>query len=313
MGPEPFLHMAERAKPKGRNSHGKALNPDVKPARRGSLVEFAIRKSHYVVDVNKMCQVNLSSGNRRLVWRKSATSWHFNAASSGASRSTGEAFQWARYAMNVEDLLEEAFRECCSRTGAAPDNGKGLGPLEPAPGPPATLREAAARAEATTPGGLDPESRSELLGAALAPGAPRGPALQALRVLTEHHGMRCSAEDARLAALCTGSMAALQLVLRSNPGVQLLGLDVFERRFGNFCGRKINDEGIKHCLKALLARGACLGQPSSVPASKLLRKLDADAFPAWAQRYFSSMARAGMELPEQVQARVEAFLWSETA
>lgn len=104
------------------------------------------------------------------------------------------------------------------------------------------------------------------------------------------------------------SMAMLHLVLSSKPTLQFLGVDIFDRRYP---GLEIF-EGVKHCLKVLLTRGARLGKYGCAPASKLLRKVEADFLFAWVQTYFGSMVAAGMDVPDHVQTRIEAFFFPDS-
>jgi hypothetical protein len=115
--------------------------------------------------------------------------------------------------------------------------------------------------------------------------------------------LQFSVDDARSIALFLGDISKLQEVLCSEPQVQLLGMEIFDRAYPGVALRK---PGIKSSIKILLARGAKLGR--FAPSSKLLRKIEADEIPAWIQRYLNSMARAGMELPEPVQHQVCKFL-----
>merc|ERR1712048_1137307 len=108
-------------------------------------------------------------------------------------------------------------------------------------------------------------------------------ALRTLWTLVQDHGLKFSVDDARRVALSTSSPEMLQLVLCSAPQVQLLGMEIFDRRYP----RLVLTEQVKACLKILLARGAHLGK-KFVPPSKLLRKLEADANDAWERRYLIS-------------------------
>lgn len=127
-------------------------------------------------------------------------------------------------------------------------------------------------------------------------------AIQGLRDLAQNHGFEFSLDDVRHAAITRGSAALLQVVLCSEPQVQLRGMDIFDRRHP----RLVMSDGIKTCVRLLLSRGARLG--SSVPAGKLLRKVEADVLEGWAQRYFMSMSRACMDLPDNVRQQILNFL-----
>jgi len=308
------LDEREERRPRGRCRAPKACSADLPPQRKGAAVEFSMGASHYVVDVTGMYQKNLVSGNRRTVRRTGGT-WFFDASSSASSRAGGPradpsaGARWTRYESGLQRLLEEAYREHGAPGEAAGEEGapeasaegsaRGLGPAE-----------LLARASSAREGSLAAEELRAGVEAALAPGVDLGTRLRILEVLTLRHGARCTEDDVRRATLSVGSLAVLQIVLRSSPeDLQLAGMDIFERRFDpRFARLKINDDGLKRCLKALLARGARLGQPSCVPASKLLRKIDADAFPEWVRRCLRSPKDPELELPEPLQARVEAFL-----
>jgi len=127
-------------------------------------------------------------------------------------------------------------------------------------------------------------------------------AVQALRSLCQHHGLQFSQEDVRQAALKRGSVGMLRVLLCSEPQVQLLGMDIFDRRYPGL----VVSEGVKACIRMLLSRGAKLG--SFAPASKLLRKVEADELEAWVQRYFISMNAACMDLPDHVRQQIWNFL-----
>mmetsp|Transcript_2657 Transcript_2657/g.7933 ORF Transcript_2657/g.7933 Transcript_2657/m.7933 type:complete len:306 (-) Transcript_2657:112-1029(-) len=301
----------EKRKTKGRYSKA-ACVAELPPQCKGAVVEFTVRRRRYSVDVSAMSQKSLDKGTRRQVMRTGAVWFYGASASSNASGLDADhaaGARWSRYETALQRLLEEAYQEHSAAGGRkrgaeGAKEGSGDGPREAM-----VSEQAAALVEAATEGGLGEGEARAALDAVLAPGVALPAVLRTLRALTERHGVRCTEDDVRRVVLCVGSVAALQLILRSSPDLQIVGLDIFERRFDpRFAGLKINDDGLKRCLKAVLARGARLGQPSSVPASKLLRKLDVDASPAWAARFLESMAQAGWELPEPLQARVEAFL-----
>lgn len=171
---------------------------------------------------------------------------------------------------------------------------------------PSTLGAAADLLEGCVLGDLSAAEARQVCALCLSPNAARAKALNILRRLVEVHGYQCDAADARSAALLVGSLALLQLVLVSNPALSVVGMDVFDRRYpGQF---KLNAEGRKHCLKALLARGAQLGDKLVVPGSKLLKKIEADAYGAWIETYFRSLHQAGLQFPCNVEDRVRSFL-----
>jgi hypothetical protein len=157
-------------------------------------------------------------------------------------------------------------------------------------------------AEQASHGHLPPPDARVACDALLAPGVKPSVALPALKALVRHQGLQFCVEDARRAALHIGSTAVLQLVLCSEPQVQVVGLDVFDRRYPGLG----LDEWRKECVKLLLARGAQLGKVA--PAGKLLRKVEGDVLEGWALRYFDSAACAGIDFPDVVQQHVAEFL-----
>lgn len=160
--------------------------------------------------------------------------------------------------------------------------------------------------EGTAPGSLEPGAARRACDAALAFGVDRATAHRLLAVLVMRHAFKCSVDDARRSALIVGSMAVLQLVVLSDPMLQFHGLELFDKKYPGHV--KLADAGVKSCIKAMLARGARLGQEGIVPSSKLLRKIEADALPLWVQLFWRSVAAAGLDVPDHVQGVVEAFL-----
>lgn len=174
---------------------------------------------------------------------------------------------------------------------------------------PTTLEEALEVTGRLAPGEMEPETVQVACTLALSSGVSIPHASTVMKRLVEDQDLHCTTCDARKAALLAGSMALLKLVLRSSPNMQFRGLDVFDKRYpGQF---KLNDNGRKNCLKALLARGAHLGAPTIVPASKLLHKIEADSFSAWVTRYFASLSAAGLAFPDPVEQRILSFLFAE--
>mmetsp|Transcript_35761 Transcript_35761/g.56980 ORF Transcript_35761/g.56980 Transcript_35761/m.56980 type:complete len:346 (-) Transcript_35761:30-1067(-) len=126
--------------------------------------------------------------------------------------------------------------------------------------------------------------------------------LRRLQSLSEVRGFHFTAEHARLAALRIGSVAVLQVVLCSSPQVQLLGADIFDRRYPGI----VLNGSVKSCIRILLTRGAQLGK--FAPSSKLLHKVNSDGLHAWALRYFQSMILVGIDIPDHVQHEIIKFL-----
>merc|ERR1712187_121561 len=100
-------------------------------------------------------------------------------------------------------------------------------------------------------------------------------------------------------------MRLLQAVLDSTPDISLVGLDVFDRKYSKL---RIQDAGLKNCIRSLLARGMHLGSQDRPPHSKLLRKIEADAEPLWVQRWLDAMLVACPHLPESVGDRIWELL-----
>eukprot|EP00930_Biecheleria_cincta_P001979 TRINITY_DN103057_c0_g1_i1.p1 TRINITY_DN103057_c0_g1~~TRINITY_DN103057_c0_g1_i1.p1 ORF type:complete len:403 (-),score=56.51 TRINITY_DN103057_c0_g1_i1:20-1228(-) len=113
--------------------------------------------------------------------------------------------------------------------------------------------------------------------------------------------LRCTADHVRRAGLVVGSMRLLQAVLRSAPNLQLVGIDIFDRKYPKL---SLQDVGRKNCVRCLLSRGMRLGSSTHVPQGKLLRKVEADAEPAWTERYLDCMMTENPQLPEWVRIRV---------
>lgn len=126
-----------------------------------------------------------------------------------------------------------------------------------------------------------------------------------LLALASHHGLTCNVTHARHAGLVIGSMCLLQAVFASTPSLCLVGEDVFNRRYPKL---RMQDEGRKNSIRCLLARGMSLGSNDRPPHSKLLRKIEADAEPRWAERCLDGMMRICPQLPESIRSRVLAWL-----
>lgn len=153
-----------------------------------------------------------------------------------------------------------------------------------------------------SPGHLPPQDARAACDALLAPGVKASVVLPALRALVRHQVLQFCVKDVRRAALHIGSISVLQLVLCSEPQVQLVGLGIFDRRYPGF----ILDESRKECIKILLARGAELGKVA--PPGKLLRKIEGEMLEPWVLRYLNSAASAGIDFPDVVQQHVLEFL-----
>ena len=100
-------------------------------------------------------------------------------------------------------------------------------------------------------------------------------------------------------------MHLLRAVLASAPGLSLAGEDIFNRRYPKL---RMQDEGRKNCIRCLLSRGMVLGTNDHLPQSKLLRKIEMDAEPLWAERCLDSMMRDCPKLPETIRTRILIYL-----
>jgi len=275
-----------------------------------------------------MYQRNDSSGRRREVRRTegSGVVWIFNSeqrVGQGAPR-------WTPFSMCVQRKLEEVFQrlkadgdllieaeslashECIitdiiAHSSQSPDRS--------APSEPSNVHQQKLNLDDTValvhqaPCTLSADQSRHACDSALAPGTDPRVSYRIMQPLVMKHHFRCSIDDVRKAALFVGSMSVMHLVLASAPDLQLVGESIFDKRYP---GIKINGEnGCKNCLKALLARGARLGDPNNIPTSKLLRKIEADALNPWADRYLLSLSHAGVELPDNVQAVVRTFIASQ--
>merc|ERR1712224_917132 len=101
-----------------------------------------------------------------------------------------------------------------------------------------------------------------------------------------------------------GRMSELKAVLASDPSMVLIGLEIFDQKYA---GIKLNEEGRKHTLRSLMARGMVLGHHAS--SSKLLKKIAADSTPLWEARFFDALLRVYTSLPEQAVQRIWAFMY----
>lgn len=100
-------------KPQGRAQA--ARTPLDEAERHGQHVKFTASNGEiYQVDVVKMCQQNLNSGNRKAIIHKGGK-WFFDGSSKGKDiRKTKT--QWCAYPSKVQPILESAFRDS-STTG----------------------------------------------------------------------------------------------------------------------------------------------------------------------------------------------------
>jgi len=290
----------------------------------------------YQVDVTKMFQRTLGNGDRCAVRRRGGKWFYDNAV---FEKDHAVKRKWCAYSRDVQTLLESAFREtasCVHQSLRCPEGhpmvidprwnhtcnlcgAKGTefrcsancdydacGPCCSGEGQSSSLQESMhdslVKAEEAIPRSLPSVEVGALCNTFLTSGVRSSEALRGLQTLHSQQGMQFTMEHARCSALRMGSVDVLQFVLCSAPQVQVVGLDVFDRRYPGL----VLNGGVKSCIRMLLTRGARLGR--FAPAGKLIRKVDADALHAWAERYLNSMLSAGMDLPEVAQQRVLHFL-----
>ena len=114
-------------------------------------------------------------------------------------------------------------------------------------------------------------------------------------LLDTHPTLEFTVQEARSAALSRQD-EALRLVRCRRPQVQVMGLDIFDRRYPGF----VLTDCHKCCIKMMLARGARLGQ---FAPSKLLRRVETDMLGLWLQCFLRSLMLAGVHLPDPVRKR----------
>lgn len=152
---------------------------------------------------------------------------------------------------------------------------------------------------------LDEELRQAVAERVLQAPWPQQRLLRAARCLLRC-GWRPLPADCRLAALGSGSLSLLRLLLEA--GVDVCGLVLFEP--GKKRAKQSQSEGSwvqcsKNALRALMARGAVLGD--GAPRSKLLKKLEEDGDFLWVERALDGLQRARPELPDVVLRRLREF------
>lgn len=309
----------------------------------GRTVRFQANNGEvYHVDVVQMQQRNVATGNRRAV-RRSGGKWFFSSFSrrQGATSESFMKQSWQAYTNHVQQDLEAAFR------GSAAKLDKVHNTLCCAQGHPVVFdkrwkhecnlcgasstayrcadfcdydlcKQCAVATEETTSrngpkaliskaahaisGSLSSKDASDTCKAFLTSNMGLPAVVQGLRGLCQDHALQFSVEDVRQIAITWGSVSLLRLVLCSEPQVQLLGMHIFDRRYPGL----VVSDGVKACVRLLLSRGANLGR--FAPASKLFRKVEADELEAWAQRYFTSMDRSCINLPDHAKQQILDFL-----
>mmetsp|Transcript_48557 Transcript_48557/g.97994 ORF Transcript_48557/g.97994 Transcript_48557/m.97994 type:complete len:432 (+) Transcript_48557:70-1365(+) len=263
----------------------------------------------YDVDVLRMQQTHRETGSMRKIRREKKGVWRYDK----------KGRTWGVYPGFVAVELERIFlsldRQRASlaqeRPSQAAREASDQAPQQLSTDPVGlSLDSLAGAARSLEAASLSAEALEEagelLLSAAEAGGlaeAVRAGAL--LEALAARHGLRCHAGHVRRAGLVVGSMRLVQAVLNTSPDLSLVGLDLFDRKYAKV---NLQDLGRKNCVRCLLARGMRLGNSNFAPQGKLLRKVEADAAPAWAQRCLDSMMLACPQLPDSIRDRVCAWL-----
>jgi len=246
----------------------------------------------YDVDVVRMVQVHNESGTIRNIRREKAGTWRFEQKGN----------KWCPYPPEVANELERVFRGL-GHLGGSWDR------LDVS----ATSGSAAAFSSlerSLSSARLGPDELSaarEMLFLAAEAGTSSdvGRLAKLLLSFASQHGMSCDVSFARRAGLVVGSMCLLQAVFITAPMLCLIGEEVFDRKYPKLSMQCI---GRKNSVRCLLARGMTLGSRSNVPTGKLLRKVEADAEPAWVRRWLDSMMVVCPQMPQIAIDRICVFV-----
>ena len=239
----------------------------------------------YQVDVRKMQQRNLRTGKIRAVSFQGQAGWFFD-------KCGGNSVRWLPYARSLHRVLDAALADVQTEPRGRQDDSDG--DADPSQTSPQATQTQKVQAR-------EPEKAFDPL-AACRDALEREGAVQAIKDLLEAHpSLIFSAQEARSAAL-SGQVDALQIILCRGPQVQLMGLDIFDRRYPGF----VLTEQRKWCIKMMLARGARLGK--FAPNSKLLRKVESDVLGLWTDCFLRSLLLTGLDLPDPVQERIVQFV-----
>jgi hypothetical protein len=298
------------------------------------VVYTASSGSEYRIDVSSMQQLDVETGLRRAVFRKpwktvygygKLPHWEFEAATEGARNYTppkcvtialeerwqalhaqqeesAASEQWHR---KILDLDDEALISLVDLLDLV-DSSASKPHVDLA-----DLAEAASSQDIV---------RQVLADRVLRAAWPIQEVVRAVRSLMRL-GLRPTPAQCRLVAIGLGSLSLLRVLL-VEADVDVCGLVLFEAT-GAASSGKTGPRGVKRskeslkalhfdvqqskgCLKALMARGALLGQHA--PPSKLLRKLEDDGNALWNQRALDGVTRAHPEIPDVVLERMRAFL-----
>eukprot|EP00927_Polykrikos_kofoidii_P072853 TRINITY_DN68934_c0_g1_i1.p1 TRINITY_DN68934_c0_g1~~TRINITY_DN68934_c0_g1_i1.p1 ORF type:complete len:481 (-),score=44.74 TRINITY_DN68934_c0_g1_i1:29-1471(-) len=265
----------------------------------------------YDVDVKRMIQTHVESGSMRKVRREKPGLWRFDKRGS----------TWGVYPPEVSIELDRIFLRL-GRGGGSWDRREVPDKSTPTARSPLAVPQSAIDPlgfsiasiaelnEIVVRDSLSPEALSvacELLFSAAEAGSlvEIGQAAALLSEFSARHELSCDVSFARRAGLVVGSMCLLRAVFTSTPELSLVGEDIFDKKYPKL---SLQNLGRKNCVRCLLARGMKLGDTNCVPHGKLLRKVEADAEPAWARRWLDSMLLAFPELPETAVGRVWELL-----
>lgn len=247
--------------------------------------------SAWEVDVPGMVQRDTETGDARPVRRYKPGVWRF---------AGGRPNSWAPFPSEVSQELERIFLALTQKPPS--DEGKAAADVADPARSPIGLQLAALESQWADHDMTAADARAaldEVLDTA-------GRGAEAARIVTwlsERQGLRCTASDARRAGLLLGSMALLQAVFNSNPTMELVGMEVFDQKYPSL---KLNVGGRKDGVRCLLARGMVLG--THAPASKLLRKVEADSLPLWEARCLEAVSRACPTMPDHALTLLGTFL-----
>lgn len=157
----------------------------------------------------------------------------------------------------------------------------------------------------------EPALQELLFERALQSSWPPADVAKAVRWLCRH-GLQCAPVHCRKVALQNGSLTVLRVLLIEER-VDVFGLELLAEMPSALAKQTISIAGgnsgwIQHCkvaLKALLARGAVLGDRSS--RSKLLRRLEQDAHVMWLERVLTAIWLAYSKIPDLVVEQIRNF------
>eukprot|EP00933_Yihiella_yeosuensis_P020180 TRINITY_DN16248_c0_g1_i1.p1 TRINITY_DN16248_c0_g1~~TRINITY_DN16248_c0_g1_i1.p1 ORF type:complete len:366 (-),score=73.09 TRINITY_DN16248_c0_g1_i1:191-1195(-) len=317
----------------GRQQKAASTCDDLRHVGSSCVIYKACNDIQYKVDVNNMIQKNLSSGTIRTVVRQEGTDtvpsrWYF--LKNGNK---------VRYPLDVAHGLEDCFRslrllDSSQKTDIEIDDRETLswthvlasidadtfrkiffssnstGTEDSEASVAASTNEVVAE---HSPRSLaeravsDEALQEELLEAVLKQSDwSEEDAAEAIRWLVAR-GLKVNTSHCRKAALLHGGLGPLKVLLVEESvdvrGMVLLlpGTSTRDRGSTGWVQRS------KAAIKALIARGALLGDQKSGSKSKLLRRLEEEGEAAWAKRCICSLQRDRPELPDVVTSRIAEY------